>query len=236
MASAPVTAAITIEGAPRHSAVVRVTHSIYALSFFALVVSGVAILLAHTRFYWGETGGEGAASLFNLPLKLHRPNVSGWGRNLHFLAAWICVLNGMIYVVSGLASHHFSKNLLPTKKLLSWSSSSRVLLSHLQFKRPTEQDARSYNVLQRLAYLSVIFVFFPIMVLTGLAMSPGITPAMPILVTMFGGQQSARTIHFFVANFLVLFLVVHIVMVCLAGFTRRVRAMITGHSATKEPI
>lgn len=74
------------------------------------------------------------------------------------------------------------------------------------------------------------------MVLTGLAMSPGITPAMPVLVTMFGGQQSARTIHFFVANFLVLFLVVHIVMVCLAGFTRRVRAMITGDSATKEPI
>lgn len=222
-------------GSPRHSAIVRVTHSIYALSFFALVVSGVAILLAHTRFYWGETGGEGAPSLFALPLRLHRPTVSGWGRNLHFLSAWVCLLNGVIYVVSGLASHHFSKNLLPTKTLLSWSSLSRVLLSHLQFKRPTEQEALTYNVLQRLACLSVIFLFFPIMVLTGLAMSPGITAGVPLLVTMCGGQQSARTIHFLVANFLVFFLVVHILMVSLAGFTKRVRAMITGHSpAAKE--
>ena len=87
---------------PRHSALVRVTHWIHALSFVALVVSGIAIPLAYTRFYWGETGGEGAPSLFDLPLPLHRANVSGWGRSLHFLSAWICVLNGLLYAVSGL--------------------------------------------------------------------------------------------------------------------------------------
>jgi len=91
----------------RHSALVRVTHWIHALSFFALVVSGIAILLAHTRFYWGDTGGEGAPSLFDLPLPLHRANVSGWGRSLHFLSAWTCVLNGFFYAVSGLVSQHF---------------------------------------------------------------------------------------------------------------------------------
>jgi thiosulfate reductase cytochrome b subunit len=220
----------------RHSALVRVTHWIHALSFFALVVSGIAILLAHTRFYWGETGGEGATSLFDLPLPLHRANVSGWGRSLHFLSAWICLLNGFFYAVSGLVSQHFRKNLLPARAALSWSSIARAVSDHLHLKRPTEEESLTYNVLQRFAYLAVVFLFFPLIILTGLAMSPAITSAVPTLVTIFGGQQSARTIHFFIANFLVLFLLVHIAMVCLAGFTKRVRAMITGHSAArKEP-
>jgi thiosulfate reductase cytochrome b subunit len=223
-------------GPSRHSALVRITHWIHALSFFALVVSGIAILLAHTRFYWGETGGEGAPSLFDLPLPLHRADVSGWGRSLHFLSAWICVLNGFFYAVSGLVSQHFRKNLLPARAALSWSSIARAVSDHLQLKRPAEDESLSYNVLQRLAYLAVVFLLFPLIILTGLAMSPAITSAVPAMVIIFGGQQSARTIHFFIANFLVLFLLVHIAMVCLAGFTKRVRAMITGHSAArKEP-
>jgi thiosulfate reductase cytochrome b subunit len=234
MASAPVSTTITAVRSPRHSALVRITHWVYTLSFFALVVSGVAILLAHTRFYWGETGGEGAPSLFDLPLRLHRPDVSGWGRNLHFLSAWICVLNGFVYVVFGLASNHFRKNLIPTRALLSWTSLGHVVSSHLKFKRPTEEEALSYNVLQRCAYLSIIFLFLPIMALSGLAMSPNITSAVPQLVTLFGGQQSARTIHFFIADFLVLFLVVHITMVFVAGFTKRVRAMITGDGTVRK--
>lgn len=102
------------------------------------------------------------------------------------------------------------------------------------FKRPT--DHNSYNVLQRLSYLSVIFLFFPLMIITGFAMSPAITSVFPQFVTVFGGQQTARTLHFFIANFLVLFLLVHIAMVILAGFTARMRAMITGRNpAAKEP-
>jgi thiosulfate reductase cytochrome b subunit len=92
-------------------------------------------------------------------------------------------------------------------------------------------------VLQRLTYLTVIFVLFPLMIWTGLAMSPAITSVFPLLVNVLGGQQSARTIHFFIASFLVLFLFVHIAMVCVAGFANRVRAMITGHvAAGKEPL
>ena len=86
-------------------------------------------------------------------------------------------------------------------------------------------------MLQRLTYLLVIFVLFPLVIWTGLAMSPAIASAFPAAVTVFGGQQSARTIHFFVSVFLVLFLLVHIVMVCLAGFRDRMRAMITGGAA-----
>jgi thiosulfate reductase cytochrome b subunit len=226
---------------PRHSALVRVTHWIHTLSFFALVVSGIGILLAHPRFYWGETGAVGTPSLFDLPLPFMVTTStyvgpSSWGRSLHFLSAWVCVLNGLLYAISGLLSQHFRKNLLPVRIDLSWSSISRIVSNHLRMKRPTEEESLTYNVLQRLTYLAVVFVLFPLVIWTGLAMSPSITSVVPQIVTVFGGQQSARTIHFFVATLLVVFLLVHIAMVCLAGFTNRVLAMITGQStASKEP-
>ena len=104
----------------------------------------------------------------------------------------------------------------------------------MRFKRPGEEEAWSYNVLQRLTYLFVIFVLFPLVIWTGLAMSPAIASVFPSAVTVLGGQQSARTIHFFVSVFLFLFLLVHILMVCLAGFRNRMRAMITGRAGTDK--
>jgi len=218
----------------RHSALVRVTHWIHTFSFFALVVSGVAILLAHPRLYWGETGAVGTPSLIDLPLPFLLVGQSGWGRYLHFLAAWVCVLNGMLYVLSGFITQHLREDLLPSKTDLAWGNVGRVLSNHLHLKRLRDEESRSYNVLQRVTYLGVIFVLFPLIILTGLAMSPAITSVFPALVTSFGGQQSARTIHFFAASFLVLFLFVHIAMVSLAGFKNRMRAMITGRAAAGE--
>lgn len=184
--------------APRHSGLVRVTHWINALSFAGLVVSGIGILLAHPRFYWGETGGVGAPALFSLPLPFLLGGPSGWGRYLHFEAAWLCVLNGFLYVASGVAGGHFRRLGL------------------------------SYERLQRTAYLGVVLVGFPLMIWTGLAMSPAVTSVFPWLVTSLGGHQCARTIHFFGAVLLVLFLAVHVAMVWRAGFRRHVSAMITG--------
>jgi thiosulfate reductase cytochrome b subunit len=215
---------------PRHSAVVRITHWITALSFIGLLVSGIAILIAHPRLYWGDTGGVGAPSLIDLPIPFMIGH-SGWGRYLHFLSAWVCVLTGLVYALYGLLSHHFGKNLLPAKGDLAWGRIWRMIWHDMQLKRPSEEEALTYNVLQRLAYLAVIFVLFPLVILSGLAMSPAIASVVPVLRSGFGGQQSARTIHFFVALALVLFLCVHIAMVWLAGFTDRVRAMITGYSA-----
>ena len=140
-------------------------------------------------------------------------------------------MNGLFYALSGLLTHHFRKNLLPAKADLAWGSISRVVSRHLRLKRPGDEESLTYNVLQRLTYSVVVFVLFPLMIWTGLAMSPAITSVVPALVSVLGGQQSARTIHFFAANFLVLFLLVHVGMVCLAGFKNRVRTMITGHSA-----
>jgi thiosulfate reductase cytochrome b subunit len=221
--------------AARHSALVRVTHWIHTLTFFALIVSGVAILVAHPRLYWGETGAVGTPALLDLPIPF-KLGQSGWGRYLHFLSAWVSVFNGSLYALSGLVDQHFRKHLLPAKADLAWGPIWQVVSDQLRLKRPSEKESHSYNVLQRLAYLGVVFVLFPLMIVTGLAMSPAITSVVPALVNVFGGQQSARTIHFFVASFLVLFLLVHVAMVCLAGFGNRVRAMIIGHSAArKEP-
>ena len=220
---------------PRHSAVVRITHWLSAISFIALVLSGITILLAHPRLYWGETGAVGTPSLIDLPLPfvLEVP-IRGPGRYLHFLAAWICVFTGLLYVLNGFFSRHFRRDLLPSTSDLRLKHLVRVLSDHLRFRRPAPDDALTYNVLQRLTYLAVIFILLPLMIWTGLAMSPAITSVFPYVVTVFGGQQSARTIHFFVANLLVLFFVMHVVMICRAGFSARVRAMITGHVAVRK--
>jgi thiosulfate reductase cytochrome b subunit len=221
---------------PRHPAVVRVTHWITAFAFLALLVSGVAILLAHPRLYWGETGGVGTPSLVDLPLPFVLVHQSGWGRSLHFLSAWVSVLTGLFYMLFGIVTPHFRKKLLPARADLAWGSISRAISSHVRLKPPDEEEYMSYNVLQRLAYTVVVFLLFPLMIWTGLAMSPAVTSVFPGLVNILGGKQSARTIHFFVSALLILFLLIHIAMVCLAGFSTRMRAMITGRVAPGKEV
>ena len=229
----------------RHSALVRVTHWITTLCFLALLVTGVEILISHPRFYWGETGNVLTTPLFQLPIPSSRnlvqtgygyvlPDQNGWSRYLHFQAAWIVVLTGLLYAIYGFVAGHFRKNLLPGRADLSWRALSRTIAGHLRFARPSEAEAWSYNVLQRVSYLLVIFVLFPFVIWTGLAMSPAFVSAFPATVNVLGGQQSARTLHFFVSLALVLFLLVHVVMVCVAGFRSRMRAMITGRVGTRK--
>jgi thiosulfate reductase cytochrome b subunit len=220
----------------RHPAVIRVTHWINTLSFVGLLVSGIAILISHPRLYWGETGNFLTPSLIDLPLPFVLAGQNGWGRYLHFQAAWVCVLNGLFYVVSGMVTRHFNKNLFPSKADLTWGSLSRAVSNHVRLKQPSEEDFERYNVLQRLAYSAVVFVLLPVTVWTGLAMSPAITSVFPVLVTTLGGQQSARTVHFFAALGLTVFVIIHIGMVCLAGFKTRTMAMITGQGPRSEHV
>jgi thiosulfate reductase cytochrome b subunit len=109
-----------------------------------------------------------------------------------------------------------------------------VVAHHLRFEPPTEAEALSYNVLQRLTYLFVIFILFPLVIWTGLAMSPAFDSAIPATVTLLGGRQSARTLHFLVSLALVAFLFVHVFLVWRAGFISRMRAMITGKTGTRK--
>jgi thiosulfate reductase cytochrome b subunit len=240
VSTAPVTMA-----RPRHSVLVRVTHWIITLCFFALLLTGVEILISHPRFYWGETGNVLTTPLFRLHIPSSRrlvptgygyvlPDQNGWSRALHFEAAWIAVLTGLLYAISGLLTGHFWKNLLPTRANLSWRALSTSIAKPLRLERPSEAEAFSYNVLQRFTYLFVIFVLFPLVIWTGLALSPGFISAFPASVNLLGGRQSARTIHFFVSVALVLFLLVHVAMVCLAGFWSRTGAMITGRIGTRK--
>jgi thiosulfate reductase cytochrome b subunit len=229
----------------RHSALVRLTHWITALCFLALLVTGAEIVISHPRFYWGETGNDLTPTLFKIPIPASRhlvptgygytmPDQNGWSRYLHFQTAWVLVFTGFLYAIFGVLTGHFRKNLLPAGADLSWRALSKSILSHLRFERPSQADAWSYNVLQRLSYLLVIFVLFPFVIWTGLAMSPAFVSAVPAAVNLLGGQQSARTLHFFVSLALVLFLLVHVGMVWLAGFKSRMRAMITGRVATPK--
>ncbi len=229
----------------RHSTLVRVTHWINTLCFLALLVTGVEILISHPRFYWGEVGNIHTAPLFKIPIPASRssvptgygyvlPDQNGWSRYLHFQSAWVMVFTGLLYVIYGFFSGHLRKNLLPSGADLSWRAFAACIGDHFSFKRPGEEEAWSYNLLQRLSYLSVIFVLFPLIIWTGLAMSPAVASAFPSAVTVLGGQQSARTIHFFVTVLLFLFLLVHIMMICLAGFRSRMRAMIKGYPATNK--
>lgn len=231
--------------ASRHSALVRVTHWITTLSFLALLVTGAEIVISHPRFYWGETGNILTTPLFQLPIPASRRLVptgygyvlsdqNGWSRYLHFQAAWVVILTGLLYVISALFTGHLRKNLLLGKTDLSLRAFWTAIAKNLRFEQPSEAEAWSYNLLQRLTYLFVIFVLFPLVIWTGLAMSPAFVSAVPATVTLLGGQQSARTIHFFVSLALLLFLGVHVVMVCLAGFRSRMRAMITGRVGTHK--
>ena len=241
------TAVATRTGTPRHSALVRVTHWLTTLCFLALLVSGLEIVVSHPRFYWGESGNVLTPALFSIPIPSSRatvptgygyvlPDQNGWSRYLHFEAAWVLVLTGALYVIWGASSGHFRKDLLPDARDRSAQAFSRAFRRHLRFARPPAADAWSYNLVQRLTYILVIFVLFPLVIWTGLAMSPAFVSAVPSTVTILGGRQSARTLHFLVSVSLVAFLLVHVAMVWFAGFGTRVMAMITGAPApTRRP-
>jgi thiosulfate reductase cytochrome b subunit len=126
-------------------------------------------------------------------------------------------------------TQHFRKDLLPEKADLRWNRMVSVTVEHLKWKRPDGAALSTYNVLQRLTYLLVVFGLFSAMLWTGLGMSFGMTSVFPILATALGGHQSARTLHFVCVVLLLLFVMVHILMIYLAGFWRSVRAMITGY-------
>jgi thiosulfate reductase cytochrome b subunit len=246
LSSVPEAVSFSNPETPRHTAIVRVTHWITVLSFLALLITGAEIVVSHPRFYWGEVGNVLTPPLFTIPIPASRntvptgyhtvlPDQNGWSRYLHFQSAWIVVLTGFVYVVASLWSGHFRRDLFPAPGDRTWRAFREVIAKYLRRTPPGEAEAHSYNVVQRIAYLIVIFVLFPLVIWTGLAMSPAFTSAVPISVTALGGRQSARTLHFFISGALLLFLIVHVAMVIRAGFRSRMRTMITGRTAPSAP-
>ena len=153
------------------------------------------------------------------------------GRRWHFFFAWLFVINGLVYWAAGFIRRHFSRDLLPTKAELAPGHLGHEIVTHAKLQFPKGEAARRYNVLQKLTYLAVIFVLLPLMVLTGLTMSPGFDSAFHVLLDLFGGRPSARAIHFISASLLVAFVVVHVLMVIASGLWNNLRSMVTGKYA-----
>ena len=223
----------------RHSLLVRLTHWLTFLAFIALLVTGIEILISHPRFYWGEVGNVNTHPLFTFHIPSSRdsvptgygyvlPDQNGWSRYLHFEAAWLLVLTGIVYLAYLLFSGHLRRNLFPAREQRSFHAYAACIGEHFRRIRTSSVELHTYNALQRTTYLVVIFVLFPLIIWTGLAMSPAVTAAFPFVSSLLGGRQSARTIHLFVTILLVLFLIVHVGMVAVSGFRARMRAMITG--------
>lgn len=219
----------------RHPLLVRFTHWLNALCLLVLLMSGLQILNAHPALYWGESStfgspfiafGSGQAAAFpgwsTLP---------GWqdlagGRRWHFFFAWLFVVNGLVYAIYALVSGRVRRVLAPTRAQVRHIGSS--ILEHLRLRFPHGEEARHYNVLQKLTYLAVLFGLLPLMVITGLTMSPGMDARLHFLTAVFGGRQSARTIHFLTAAALVTFFLIHIAAVLAAGPLTEMRSIVTG--------
>jgi thiosulfate reductase cytochrome b subunit len=222
-------------------AVLRFTHWTFAALFAVFVISGIGIVIAHPRFYWGESGFFDQPAAFELPIATTKGH-TGWGRNLHFLAVWISVVNAVAYVIWGIRSRHYRSRLWPARDEVRWMHVRRVIGDHLRFAPPAAFDGSlplplplpRYNVLQKSTYLGVLFIVWPALFLTGLTMSPAVTAAAPWLFTIFGGRQSARTLHFIAAVILLLFVVVHVMMVLRSGIRRTLLPMITGRAGDHE--
>jgi thiosulfate reductase cytochrome b subunit len=147
-------------------------------------------------------------------------------RQWHLFFAWIFVINGLCYVSYSVYSRHLARDLAPTGPELR--SIRQSIVDHLHFRHPSGEASKRYNVLQKIAYLIVIFVLLPLVILMGLAMSPGFDSLWPGWVDIFGGRQSARTIHFIVAWLLVAFVLIHVFEVIITGVWNNLRSMITG--------
>jgi len=237
-----------------HRRWVRVSHWVTVASFLTLAFTGILILAVHPRLYWGEVGNDLTPALLEIPISgNHRPdeyetttsfdnlpgspisadrtytifNENGWGRSLHFLAAWFLVVTGLLYLLAGIFGGHIRRNILPTGKDLS---PSRLMQDAREHLKPMVDigGGPPYGAVQKVVYAGVVFIALPLMLVTGLTMSPAVTAAMPFLLDLFGGYQSARTIHFFGFSALILFLIIHVAMVFVTGATRQLRAMILG--------
>lgn len=207
----------------------RITHWLWAISFFFLLMSGLQIFNAHPALYFGHQSGftydnaifviEGFPSWATIPSSQDLAT----GRVVHFLFAWILVTTLLVWLVASLRNRHARKDLLPTRK----DAKGLVpdIRDHLRLKLV---HAVRYSPLQKLAYGGVLFILFPLIILSGLSMSPGMNAVLPWLPELFGGRQSARTVHFIVMALLTGFFAVHMIMILLAGPINELRSIITG--------
>ncbi|MBY3224720.1 cytochrome b/b6 domain-containing protein [Rhizobium laguerreae] len=194
-------------------------------------VTRIGGLSFDTTSVLGVSNVDGEAAVRGFPNWLTLPSYQDLasGRRWHFFFAWLFVINGFIYLAYGFVSRHFRRDLLPAAEELKPSHLGHEIVNHARLRFPKGAEARHYNTLQKLAYVAVIFVLLPLMIGTGLTMSPGFNAVAPWLLDLFGGRQSARTLHFLAAFSLVAFVAVHVAMVLVSGVFNNLRSMVTGY-------
>ncbi len=250
----------------RQSRWTRLTHWLWAISLFFLMLTGLQIFNAHPTLYWGkESGFEYDNAVLDIGARQVGDEVVGYttilgsefnttgvlgasgpaanrsytafpgwltipsnrslatGRIIHFFFAWILVGTLAVWLAASLINGHLRRDLVITGSDLKRLPQDIKNHARLKF-----HHAKEYNVLQKMAYAGVLFVLLPLMILTGLTMSPSFNASAPILLDLFGGRQSARTIHFVVMLLLVGFFVVHMAMILAAGPINELRSIITG--------
>jgi thiosulfate reductase cytochrome b subunit len=196
-------------------------------------IRGITTILGHQFDTTGVLGySNGSRRAFPAWATVPSAKFLAMGRQWHLFFAWLLVINGLFFTAYALISRHVTRDLAPTGKDLRGIG--KAVKDHLVLRHPTGEEARRYNVLQKLAYVGVLFVVAPLIILTGLTMSPTIDTAFPWLLTIFGGRQAARTIHFIACFSFVGFIVIHVLQVILTGFFNNIRSMVTGWFVVKH--
>ena len=217
----------------RHRLSTRLWHWVSAVAVIVMLMSGLMIFNAHPRLYWGHYGANPD------PAWLELPQFPGWAtipstydlagaRRWHLAFAWVFGTSLVAYLLWSALNGHLWRDLLPRARELAPRHLWQDIRDHARLRFPIGEAARHYNVLQKLSYGAVVLLLLPLLVLSGLAMSPAMDAAWPWLVDMFFGRQSARSVHFICAGLIALFIAVHLLMVLLAGPLNELRSMITG--------
>jgi Ni/Fe-hydrogenase b-type cytochrome subunit len=223
----------------RHALATRLWHWLTAISVLILLGSGLMILNAHPQLYWGQYGANLDTPWFRVASVFEGGRVPGWltipatynlalARRWHLFFALVLGFALAAYMAWSLINRHFQRDLRLRARELTPAALGHDLREHLAFRFHDPADPRAYNIFQKASYAGVIFVLLPLVILTGLTMSPGMDAAWPWLLDLFGGRQSARSLHFIAAIGLAAFIVVHLALVILAGPWNEVRSMVTG--------
>jgi thiosulfate reductase cytochrome b subunit len=217
----------------RHRISTRLWHWINAVAIIVMLMSGMMISNAHPHLYWGQYGANLDASWFD------PPRFPGWAtipstynlalaRHWHLFFAWVMAFGFLIYLIISLINRHIAKDLTLTRAEIAPKHLLAEIVHHAKLQFPTGAAALSYNTLQKITYIGVLFGLIPMLILTGLCLSPGVSPLTGWAIDLFGGRASARSIHFICAGGIALFIVVHLLLVLLAGPYNEIRSMITG--------
>lgn len=249
------TEAVNVQGGDlvkRHRLFTRVWHWVNAVAIIVMLMSGLMISNAHPRLYWGQYGANFDKPWLDLTQYMERGHFPGWatipstynlamGRQWHLAFAWVLAFGFLAYIVVSLLNRHIQRDLALKRGELAPRHLWDEIVHHAQLKFPTGAAALSYNTLQKITYILVLFGLIPLLILTGLCLMPGLSPITGWAIDLFGGRSTARSVHFICAGGIALFIVVHLALVVLAGPYNEVRSMITGkfrvpHDRKSEPL